>query len=193
MHDLILQHIAQHIQLDEAEKAYFSSLLKHRRIAKRQFLLQEGEVCRHEYFVVKGCLRTYEMDEGGQEHVLMFSIENWWAGDLYSFFTNTPTRYNVEALEDTDVLMLDFQAHQLLYERVPKFERYFRILFQNAFIALQRRVISNISKTAEERYLEFLERYPTLEQRVPQHQIASYLGITPESLSRIRRQRRIEK
>jgi CRP-like cAMP-binding protein len=102
--------------------------------------------------------------------------------------TGTPSLYSIDAMEDSEVLLLDNTSNEILYERVPKFERYFRILIQNAFIATQRRILSTISKTAEERYLEFLEKYPTLEQRVPQRQIASYLGITPESLSRIRRQ-----
>lgn len=193
MYEPILTHISKFIQLNESEEKFFISLLRHRKLRKRQFLLQEGDISRQEAFILKGCLRTYEVNENGNEHVLSFAIENWWVGDLYSFIENVPSRYNIDALEPTELLWLDLPSQELLYKEVPKFERYFRLLIQNAFVATQRRVISSISKTAEERYVEFLEKYPTLELRVPQHQIASYLGITPESLSRIRKQRQHKK
>jgi CRP-like cAMP-binding protein len=188
MYDSILRHISKFIQLDKREEAFFLSLLQHRKLRKRQYFLQEGDVCRYEAFILKGCLRTYEVDENGNEHVLSFGVENWWVGDLYSFIADVPSSYNIDALENSELLYLDRPTQELLYEEVPKFERYFRLLIQNAFVATQRRVISTISKPAEERYLEFLEKYPALDLRIPQHQIASYLGITPESLSRIRKQ-----
>ena len=188
MYENLLQHVSRRINLDPAEADFFVSLLQHQKLRKKQYLSKEGEVCKYSGYVLKGCLRTYELDEQGNEHVLQFSIEDWWVGDLYSFFTETPSRYYVDALEPTELALMDLASQELLYEKVPKFERYFRILIQNAFIASQRRVISAISRPAEERYLEFHKRYPTLEQRIPQHQIASYLGITPESLSRIRKQ-----
>jgi CRP-like cAMP-binding protein len=188
MYENLLQHVSRRINLDPEEAAFFVSLLQHQKLRKKQFLSKEGEVCKYSGYVLKGCLRTYELDEQGNEHVLQFSIEDWWVGDLYSFFTETPSRYYVDALEPTELALIDLASQELLYEKVPKFERYFRMLIQNAFIASQRRVISAISRPAEERYLEFHQRYPTLEQRIPQHQIASYLGITPESLSRIRKQ-----
>ena len=188
MYEPILQHVASFIRLEKEEEEFFVSQLQHRKLRKRQYFLQEGDVSRYEAFVLKGCLRTYELDENGNEHVLSFAVENWWVGDLYSFFTGTPSSYNVDTLEPTELLFLDLASQDLLFEKVPKFERYFRLLVQNAFIATQRRVISSISKPAEERYLEFIEKYPTLELRIPQHQIASYLGITPESLSRTRKQ-----
>lgn len=193
MYGPILKHISKFIQLDEEEEQFFTSLLNYRKLRKRQFLLQEGDISRQEAFVLKGCLRTYEMDENGQEHVLSFAIENWWVGDLYSFIANVPSKYSIDALEPSELLWLDLPSQELLYKKVPKFERYFRLLIQNAFVATQRRVISSISKPAEERYVEFLKKYPTLELRIPQHQIASYLGITPESLSRIRKQRQQRK
>ncbi len=188
MYENLLQHVSRRINLDKEEEKLFISLLQHQKLRKKQFLCKEGEVCKYSGYVLKGCLRTYELDEQGNEHVLQFSIEDWWVGDLYSFFTETPSRYYVDALEPTELALIDLASQELMYEKIPKFERYFRILIQNAFIASQRRVISAISKPAEERYLEFHQRYPTLEQRIPQHQIASYLGITPESLSRIRKQ-----
>lgn len=188
MYENLLQHVSRRINLNKEEEAFFISLLQHQKLRKKQFLYKEGEVCKYSGYVLKGCLRTYELDEQGNEHVLQFSIEDWWVGDLYSFFTGIPSRYYVDALEPTELALIDLASQEMLYEKIPKFERYFRILIQNAFIASQRRVISAISKPAEERYLEFHERYPSLEQRIPQHQIASYLGITPESLSRIRKQ-----
>lgn len=188
MYDLIPQHIAKHIQLTQEETDYFISILQIKRLRKKQYLVQEGDVCRYESFVNKGCLRAYHVDEKGQEHVAQFAIEDWWISDMYSFLTGTPARFNVDALEDSELLCIDKPSLEELYIQVPKFERFFRIILQNAFIAQQQRIIANMSKGAEERYLDFINRYPQLEQRVPQHQIASYLGITPESLSRIRKQ-----
>ena len=188
MYDLILQNISKHIQLTEVETDYFTSVLQIKRIRRKQYLIQEGNVSRYEAFVNKGCLRAYHVDEKGQEHIAQFAIEGWWIGDMYSFLTSTPACLNVDALEDSELLCIDKPSLEELYLQVPKFERFFRIILQNAFIAHQQRIIANMSKTAEERYLEFIKHYPQLEQRVPQHQIASYLGITPESLSRIRKQ-----
>ncbi len=188
MFHLILQHIARHIQLTQEETDYFTGVLQLKRLRKKQWLVQEGDVCRYESFVNKGCLRTYHIDERGQEHIAQFAIENWWISDMYSFLTGTPARFNVDALEDSELLCIDKPSLEELYIQVPKFERFFRIILQNAFIAQQQRIIANMSKSAEGRYLDFINRYPQLEQRVPLHQIASYLGITPESLSRIRKQ-----
>jgi len=186
--NLILANISKHIELEQSEIDYFISLLKLRKLKKKQYLLQAGDVCRHEYFINKGCLRAYSTDDTGVDHILQLGIEGWWIGDMYSFLSGTPANYHIDALEDSEVLMIDKKSLEELYKTVPKFERFFRIIIQNAFVAMQRRVIENLSQDAEERYLQFINRYPAFEQRIPQHQIASYLGITPESLSRIRRQ-----
>ncbi len=187
-YDLILENIARHIELEQSEIDYFTSILKSRKLKKKQYLLQAGDICRHEYFINKGCLRAYLTDNDGADHVLQLGIEGWWIGDMYSFLTETPANYHIDALEDAEVLMIDKHSLENLYKAIPKFERFFRIIIQNAFVATQRRVIENLSQDAEERYIQFVNRYPAFEQRIPQHQIASYLGITPESLSRIRRQ-----
>jgi CRP-like cAMP-binding protein len=189
MYQRILQNVSRFIQLTEEEQQFFTSLLQAKKLRKRQYLLQEGDICRNEYFVNSGCLRTYFTDDKGVEHVVQFAPEDWWVGDMYSFITQTPARYAIDALEDTEVLFFDKPTEEKLYQNVPKFERFFRLLLQNAFVAQQNRILSAMSDTAEERYKNFIEKYPHLEQRLPQHQIASYLGITPESLSRIRRQR----
>jgi len=117
----------------------------------------------------------------------MFAVEDWWTGDLYSFLTQTPATFNIDALEDTEVLQISKPNLEKLYESVPKFERFFRFQFQNAFVAQQQRIMQSLSFTAEERYLHFINKYPQLEQRIPQKQVAAYLGITPEFLSMLRR------
>ena len=187
MYSRVLTNIARLIKLTEEEQAYFTSLLQVKRIRRRQYLLQEGDIARQEYFVNSGCLRAYYIDGKGVEHVVQFAVEDWWINDLYSFLTQRPARYTIDALEDTEVLMFDKAAWEALFIQVPKFERYFRLMLQNSFIAQQERLIAAMSQSAEERYLQFIDRYPQFEQRIPQHQIASFLGIAPESLSRIRK------
>ncbi|MGZ3838598.1 MAG: Crp/Fnr family transcriptional regulator [Flavisolibacter sp.] len=189
MWDLLVQNIAKrNIILTSEELETLQSLFTHRRFRKNQYILQQGEIARYETFVVKGLTRTYEVDDKGQEHVLFFGPEEWWTGDLYSFLSDLPTNYNVDCLEDTEVLQISKKNLDALYEKVPKINQYFRILFQNAFISTAQRVGASLSKSALERYQEFREKYPHIEQRIPNHQIASFLGITPQSLSRIRRQ-----
>ena len=186
MHELILENISRFIQLEPQETDYFISILHTKKLRKRQHVLHEGEICRYEYFVNKGCLRAYHVDDKGLEHVAQFAIEDWWTGDMYSFLTSTPARLNIDAIEDSEMIYFDKPSLEKLYIEVPKFERFFRMLVQNAFIATQRRVIETVSMNADQRYCNFIERYPKMEQRLPLKQIASYLGITPESLSRIR-------
>ena len=187
MYESLLQNISRHIQLNEREISFLVSILKQKTIRKRQFLLQAGEVSKYETFVVKGLLRAYTVDKSGYEHVVMFAMEDWWISDLYSFLTQTPASQHIDALEDTEVFLIEKNDLEKLYLQAPGFDRFFRILLQNAYVANQQRILSSISQTAEEKYLAFIKKYPSLEQRVPQHQVASYLGITPETISRIRR------
>ena len=188
MYELILKNISRYIQLTKEETEYFTSLLKEKKLRRKQYLLQEGDICRHENFVVQGCLRTYHIDSKGQEHIVQFAVEDWWIGDMYSSLTGEPAEYNIDAIEDTEALLLTNESHEKLLHEAPVFERFFRLLMQNRFIAMQRRLRGNIVDTAEEKYKNFIRLYPNIAQRVPQHNIASYLGITPESLSRIRKQ-----
>ena len=188
MYDLILKNISRFITLSSEEEQYFTSLLKLKKLKKKQYLLQEGDISHHEYFVNKGCVRTYTIDEKGQEHIIQFAIEDWWTGDMYSFLTHTPAKYTIDALEDSELLCLEKSGLEELYIKVPKFEKFFRHLLQNAFVSLQERVIGNLSQPADERYCTFITKYAEMEKRLPLKQIASYLGITPESLSRIRSQ-----
>ncbi|MEJ7768811.1 MAG: Crp/Fnr family transcriptional regulator [Chitinophagaceae bacterium] len=164
-----------------------------KKLAKQQFLLQEGDICRYTAFVVKGMLRTYSVDEKGVEHILQFAQEGGWLADLYSFFTNEPSHFNIEALEDCQLLLITRSSWDLLLEKIPALERFFRILVQNNLVATQRRLIGSFSESAEEQYVKLIKMYPDCVQRVPQYMIASYLGITRETLSRIRSQLSVKK
>jgi CRP-like cAMP-binding protein len=193
MYDLLLQHLNTYIQLTAEEFAECTLLFKYRKYRKYQYILQNGDITRYETLILKGCTRTYEVDDKGVEHIIQFGLETWWIGDLHSFLTGTPSRLNIDCLEDTEVLQISKADLEKLYDKVPKLERFFRILIQKAYVAAIDRIYSNLSKPAAERYREFIDKYPHIEQRVPDHQIASYLGITPQSLSRIRSQSTVQK
>ncbi|MDR6805025.1 CRP-like cAMP-binding protein [Dyadobacter sp. BE34] len=184
---LLLQNIGNHVQLDAGEAEFLLSLFQPKVLKRKAFLLRQGEVCRSENFIVKGCVKVYSLDENGFEHILMFGIEGWWVGDLLSFLTGRESRYHIEALEDTELLQITKPDLDLLYERVPKMERFFRILLQNAFIAHMERINQSLSLDAAGRYGEFIRKYPAFGQRIPQKQIAAYLGITPVFLSMLRK------
>ena len=149
-------------------------------------MLQEGDICTQVNFVVRGCLRMYKIDEQGNTHILQFATENYWINDLGSFHSEKPSELNIDALDDTMVLQISHQDLIDLYTRAQIFHRIFRVLIENSFVSLQKRLLQNISSTAEERYQSFLGTYPHLVNRLPQTQIASFLGITPEFLSRLR-------
>lgn len=185
--DLLLANITRHISLDAEEAAFFTSLLKARDLKTGEFLLREGSICKYESFVVQGCVKTYYLDENGFEHIIDFSIEEWWADDLYSLLTQTASRSNIKAIEDTAILQISKSDLELLYQRVPKFERFFRILFQNAYIAQREQINQALSATAEERYVLFMKQKPYAERRFSQKDIASYLGVTPQFLSALKK------
>jgi len=188
MFDPILKNISRHIRLSDEETKRFTSTLKVKNLRKRQYLLQAGDVCRFENFVSKGLLRAYTIDNKGAEHILMFAPEDWWISDLFSFLSDSPSAMHIDALEDSEIISIEKPDLEKLYIEIPKLERLMRILFQKAFVAQQQRILASISQSAEERYTSFIKRYPSLEQRIPQTQIASYLGVTPETLSRVRKQ-----
>jgi CRP-like cAMP-binding protein len=184
--ELILNNVSKHISLDKDEKDFFISHLEPRSLLRKKVYLKAGEICRNSAFVVDGALKSYTVDKDGKEHILSFAIRDWWIADMYSYLSKKPAMLTIEAIADSEVLMLSYENQQLLYERVPKFERFFRILIENALVANQQRLIDNLSLSAEERYLYFIKKYPSIPSCVPQHNIASYLGITPEFLSKIR-------
>jgi len=188
MFEVLFQKLEGKVELSEEEKQLCKSFFIPKKLRKRQYILQEGDVCKYITFVEKGMLRSYTIDEKGSEHIMQFAFEGWWISDQFSFLTGEPAIYTIEALEDSELLLLSRPAEEQLLQKIPKFEKYFRILLQNSLIATQRRLISSLSQGAEERYQQLINVCPTIPQRVPQHMMASFLGITPETLSRIRKQ-----
>jgi CRP-like cAMP-binding protein len=188
MSELLFQKFIEKVSLTDRELEACRAFFISKKLRKRQYLLQEGDVCKHIAFVEKGFLKSYTIDGKGTEHVIQFAFEGWWIGDQLSFLTGEPSIYTIDALEDSEVLLLSHEAQEKMLAAIPKFERYFRILLQNNLIAIQRRLVSSLSHTAEEKYKSLLANYPDIAQRVPQHLIASFLGITPETLSRIKKQ-----
>lgn len=188
MFELLSQSINEKISLTAEEFNFTKTLFIPKKLRKKQFLLQEGNVSKYTAFVEKGMLRTFSVDDKGNEPILQFSMEGWWAGDLYSFLTEEPSQYHIEAIEDCELLLITRPSWDLLLEKIPAFERYFRILIQNSLIATQKRLMGSMSETAEEKYTKLVNNFPGCLQRIPQHMIASYLGITRETLSRIRGQ-----
>ena len=187
MFELLFQHISRHVLLTAEEWEYTKTMFVPKKLRRRQYLLQSGDVGEYIAFVNKGMLRSYTVDEKGEEHLVQFAPEGWWIGDIYSFLTKEPALYNIDALEEAELLLLSQEAQDQLFDAVPKFERYMRILQRNSLIAMHRRLVLTISMPAEEKYQQMLTNYPNLLQRVPQHMIASYLGVKPETLSRIRK------
>ena len=186
-YDNIVKNINQWINLSDDEVDFFISRLNFRKIRRRQYILQEGDICKHYTFVNKGCLRLYNIDVNGVEHILQFAGEDWWIADIGSFYKENPTSLYIDALEPTEILQIEKSDLIEAFVTYPSFDRVFRVLVENAFVGLQKRVLQNIGSTAEERYLTFVENYPQLVSRIPQTQIASYIGITPEFLSKIRK------
>jgi len=187
MFDLFFTHINQKVALSEAEQQVVKTFFTPKKLRKRQYLLQEGEPCKYLAFVEKGILRSYNVDNKGVEHIIHFAMEGWWMGDIYSFLSGEPSGYNIDAIEYAELLMITLDGFEHMMVKVPRMERYFRILFQNNIISKERRLISSISYSAEEKYLRLAESSPELLQRIPLNLVASYLGITPETLSRIRK------
>jgi CRP-like cAMP-binding protein len=187
----LLENLAKSFILNEEEKELVRTNFRSRLFRKRQYVLQEGDVCTYFNFVVRGCLRLYKIDEKGNFHILQFAAENSWINDLGSFHSLEPSALNIDALEDTVVLQISYYNLISLYTKAVKFDRIFRVLIENGFIHLQKRLLQNISSTGEERYQSFLDLYPLLANRLSQVQIAAFLGVTPEFLSRIRNLRSI--
>jgi CRP-like cAMP-binding protein len=184
----IIKHFASYSPLNEQEVAELEARLIERNIKRKQFILQEGDVCKHYTFIVQGCFKMYKVDNNGNEHNLQFSIEDGWIGDLGSFYSDKKSELYIEAMEPSIILQIAKQDLFYLFTHHPKFNVKFRVLVENAFIRLQQRVLQNISSTAEDRYVDFMTSYPNLFNRISNVQIASYLGITPEFLSKIRKE-----
>jgi CRP-like cAMP-binding protein len=188
--EFLIAHVSKYVSLTSTETTFFISLLRSRSLTPGEFLIHAGDVCKHESFVIRGCLKAYSEDEHGTERVLDFFVEEWWADDLYSFLTQTASKTSVVALENTDLLQIRKKDLELLYQKTPKFERFFRLLFQNAFIAQREQTNLHLFTPAEERYKLFLKKKPYAAKRFTQKDIASYLGVTPQFLSRLKKKLR---
>jgi CRP-like cAMP-binding protein len=187
MFDILYQFLAERMPLTEAQFAQVQPFFMPRHLKKGELLLREGDVARHGAFVAKGCLRSYVVDNKGKEHVVQFAPETWWLADIHSIVNKVPTLYFIDAIEATDVLLLDAAGQQKLMEAIPGFQNSFQAGRQKHTTVKDHRIIASLTATAEERYRHFLQTYPSIAQRVPQHMLASFLGITPETLSRIRK------
>lgn len=183
----IFNNIQRYVELNSEDEQEFTSILRKTRVKKRQFIVQPGFTCTHQTYVVKGAFRAYFVNSDGIEHTLQFAIDDWFISDFNSYITQTPASLFVEAIEDSLILQFEYIDAEKLCSSNPKFECFFRIVAQKSFAFAQRRILSNLGKTAEERYLEFNSTYPDIVQRVPQYALASYLGMTPEFLSKIRK------
>lgn len=188
MHELLIESIGKKVKFTAQEIELLKPYFIPKKIRKRQYLLNAGDTCQYVTFVEKGMLRSFTVDDEGHEHVVQFAIEGWWIADMGSFLSGKEAIYNIEALEDSEVLNLSKQAMEEMMKQLPAMERYFRLLMQNNIVALQRRVVAYMSLSAEEKYLKLMEVAPDIMNRASQQHLASYLSITPETLSRIRKQ-----
>ncbi|KQR72628.1 Crp/Fnr family transcriptional regulator [Pedobacter sp. Leaf176] len=187
MINVLFSHIEEKVSLSANDKLLIEKFFSYRKLRRKQYLLQEGEICKNLVFVSKGLLRTYNIDEKGIEHMSIFGWEGWWLSDFNSFLSGEPAVFNIDAIEESELLMLSRKDYEALTLAVPIMDRYFRILYQNSLVTKERRLMSTITHSAEERYLELSASNPKIIERIPQNLIASYLGIAPETLSRIKK------
>lgn len=183
----LFTNIQRHIVLDENDTKYLKSFISFENFVRRDLLLEQGQLCRKIFFVESGSIRAYNLAKDGKEATIMFAVEDWWITDMYCFANQKPAMLSLEALEDSKVAVLNFDSFEMLLQKTPKFERFFRILFQNAYAREQLRALDAISLTTEERYRSFVIKYPQIVEKVTQRQIASYLGVTPEFLSSVKK------
>jgi CRP-like cAMP-binding protein len=184
----LLNYIGNYVSLTSEEEAFLISKVAYRKYLKGQFILQQGDICKHQCFVVSGCTKTFHVDDSGQEHIVMFSIENWWTSDMGSFISQIPADYNIQCIEQTELIMFSSDVMEELYAEIPKLERFFRQIIERALVASQKRIVRSFSLSAKDRYLYFRNQYPKIEKLIPQYMVASYLGITKEFLSKLKKE-----
>jgi len=187
MYEVFFETLKNKIDFSDEDLAVIKKNLVPKKLRKKQYLLQEGDVCKFVAFVEKGVLKSYTIDEKGTEHIIQFALEGWLIADLYSFLTAEPATYTIDAIEDCELVLITKNLHEELLKTLPKYETWIRLQITAAYIALQKRLTSIISLSIEEQYESFRSVYPHIVQRVPQHMIASYMGLTPETLSRVRK------
>jgi len=190
MYDILFNHLEKKVTLSAEEKEIVKDHFMPRTLKKRKLLLQEGYVCKYLTFVTSGLLKAYTIDDKGTEHINQFTPEGWWTSDMYSFFSGQPANYTIDALEDSELLTITVEDFERLTLKVPLMDRYFRMLFQNSVIAWERRLVHAHMLTAEEKYRQLLENNPNLVNRVPQNLLASYLGLTAATISRLKKSMR---
>lgn len=183
---LLIDNILKHVALTPQEQELFLSKTETRHYKAKTILLNAGEVCKNSYFVNSGVLRSFNINDNIVEHVLSFACSGWWIGDMYSLLSQKPGNLFIQVLEDAEIVLLSKENQEILYQEIPKLERFFRILTENSLVANQERLMDNLSLSAEERFEKFSKKYPSLMQQVPQKQIASYLGVTPEFFSKMK-------
>lgn len=187
MFDVLFSHIEHKVALSDAEKSAIAAFFTFKKIRKKQFILEEGDICMHLSFVNKGLIKSYRLDEKGNEHISLFGWEGWWISDFNSYINQQPATLYIDAVEDTELFLLSQAAYEQLTLDVPIMDRYFRLLYQNSLVTKDERLISSNSYSAEEKFQRLIQSNPEIMQRVPQHLVASYLGLAPETLSRIRK------
>jgi len=187
MFEVLFCHIQEKVLLTDSDKEKIKTFFIAKKLKKRQFLLQEGDVCKNMAFVAKGLLRLYNVDANGGEHMSAFGWEGWWLSDINSFLSGVPAVFNIDAIEDSELLMISLENYEALMLTVPIMDRYFRILYQNNIVTKDRRLMSTLTHSAEERYMQLADSNPRIIERIPQNLVASYLGLAPETISRIKK------
>ena len=187
MTESLKKHIRQYIEISDEKLEKYCSAFRIKKLKKKDFLLKEGEICEAEGFVLNGCFKVFRTDKHADEQILYFGVEDWWVSDIDSFINQIPSQLNIQAIEDSEILLISKEDKERFYREMPEIESLMRLKFQMSIIALQRRIIDNLSKPSDERYQDFLKEYPKTAHRLTNIQIAAYLGVTPEFISRIRR------
>lgn len=182
----LVKHLSMYVNLTEKEIELLSLMTRIQTLKKNEFVVKEGEICMYDSFIAKGCVKIFQTDESGKEHIISFAIENWWALDMYSFMGKLPASYSIQATEDTELIQFTREQYDLKYEVIPKLNLFTRKMLEKSYMAQQTRLLENLSLNVEDKYKNFIKKYPNLETRISQKYVASYLGVTPEFLSRLK-------